>query len=122
MIWYAPGVTMPGTRSGRAVSLLDVYPTLIELARLPEKSELDGISLVPLMKDPASDLSREVVITTDESGRAHSVRSDRWRYIRNPDGGEELYDHESDPEEWSNLAELGEHRTTKSSLAQKLDR
>ena len=122
LIWYAPRVTKPGTRSDQPVSLLDVYPTLVELARLPGKSGLDGISLVPLMKDPASNLSREAVITTDESGRAQSVRSDRWRYIRNPDGGEELYDHESDPEEWSNLAELDEYRAIKDSLAQKLDR
>ena len=34
----------------------------------------------------------------------HAIRSDRWRYIRYADGSEELYDHEADPNEWSNLA------------------
>ena len=34
----------------------------------------------------------------------HAVRSDRWRYIRYADGSEELYDHDTDPNEWINLA------------------
>jgi hypothetical protein len=32
------------------------------------------------------------------------VRSEDWRYIRYADGSEELYDHRTDPNEWTNLA------------------
>jgi arylsulfatase A-like enzyme len=39
----------------------------------------------------------------------HAVRSTRWRYIRYADGTEELYDHERDPHEWTNLAQEPEH-------------
>ena len=46
LIVVAPGVTHPGTRSDRTVSLLDLYPTLIELCGLPQKTGLEGESLV----------------------------------------------------------------------------
>ncbi len=34
----------------------------------------------------------------------HAIRDQRWRYIRYADGTEELYDHQNDPNEWTNLA------------------
>ena len=40
----------------------------------------------------------------------HAIRTDRWRYIRYNNGGEELYDHDSDPNEWKNLASNAEYR------------
>ena len=48
----------------------------------------------------------------------HSIRSERWRYIRYRDGTEELYDHERDPLEWTNLAEDGSYKSIKRELAQ----
>ncbi|MDX2153762.1 MAG: DUF4976 domain-containing protein, partial [Bryobacteraceae bacterium] len=72
-------------------------------------------SLVPLLKDPAAP-RREPALTT--YGRAnHSIRTERWRYIRYRDGGEELYDHSSDPNEWTNLASRPEQATVKTELA-----
>lgn len=97
-----PSGTRPGSHSGRTVSLLDLYPTLVELAGLPQKTGLDGRSLVPLLTDPSAPWDRPVV-TTYQYGE-YSVRDERWRYIRYIDGTEELYDHEADPEEWTNLA------------------
>ena len=47
----------------------------------------------------------------------HAVRSERWRYIRYSDGTEELYDHESDPMEWTNLAADPKHAQTKKELS-----
>ncbi len=102
LIIVAPGVTQPGSRSTRPVSLLDLYPTLIELAGLPRKDDLDGLSLVPLLKDPAQERARPAVMTYGRGN--HAVRSERWRYIRYADGSEELYDEEADPNEWRNLA------------------
>lgn len=98
----APGVTKPGTRCERTVNLLDLYPTLTELCGLPKKDGLDAVSMVPLLKDPGAAWDRPAVTTHGRNN--HAVRTERWRYIRYADGGEELYDHDADPLEWKNLA------------------
>jgi arylsulfatase A-like enzyme len=100
-IIVAPGVTRPGSRCDRPVGLVDIYPTLLELAGLPPKDGLDGKSLVPLLKKPQQ--KWKPAIMTQGKGN-HAIRSDRWRYIRYNDGSEELYDHDKDPYEWTNLA------------------
>ena len=94
--------TPAGVRSGRTVSLLDLYPTLVELAGLPEEEDLDGRSLVPLLRDPDAAWDRPV-LSTYQFGE-YSIRDERFHYIRYIDGSEELYDLEADPEEWNNLA------------------
>jgi len=99
----APGVTTAGTKCSRPVSLIDIYPTLIELCGLTTKGELDGTSLAPLLKEPSATWNRPAVITRGRGN--HAVRTDRWRYIRYRDGGEELYDHKNDTNEWTNLAQ-----------------
>jgi arylsulfatase A-like enzyme len=98
----APGVTERGGRCSRTVSLLDLYPTLIELCGLPENEKLEGRSLVPLLRDPKAMWDRPAITTYGMNN--HAVRSERWRYIRYEDGTEELYDHESDRLEWHNPA------------------
>ena len=99
-IIVAPGVTKPGSVCARPVGLIDIYPTLVELAGLPP-AQVDGRSLVPLLKDP----SRQWFPALMTMGKGnHAVRSDRWRYIRYRDGSQELYDHSKDPWEWTNLA------------------
>ena len=103
LIVVAPGITQPGSRSDVPVSLLDLYPTLTELAGLPTPGHLEGVSLLPLIEDPAASLERRAVVTTYEY-RNHAVSSDRYRYIVYSDGSEELYDLESDPHEWRNRA------------------
>ena len=100
-IIVAPGITKPGSRCNRPVSLLDIYPTLVELAQLEPKKDLDGKSLVLLLNDPTQ--KWHPALMTMGRGN-HAVRSDRWRYIRYRDGSEELYDHSKDPWEWTNLA------------------
>jgi len=89
------------------VSLIDLYPTLLDLCGLPSREDLDGKSLVPLLQDPGMKWARPV-LTTHGRGN-HAVRSGRWRYIRYHDGGEELYDHKVDPHEWQNLATSSEY-------------
>ena len=97
-----PGGTPAGARSGRTVSLLDLYPTLVELGGLPNGEGLDGRSLVPLLRDPDAAWDRPV-ISTYQFGE-YAIRDERFRYISYIDGSEELYDLEADPEEWNNLA------------------
>ena len=109
----------PGTRCKSAVSLLDLYPTLIELSGLglPPQS-LEGRSLAKRLAKPDAKTDR-VAITTQGQGN-HAVRSSRYRYIRYADGSEELYDHQTDPHEWNNLAANLGLAKVKSRLAKRL--
>ena len=102
LIIIAPTVTKPGTVCERPVELVDLYRTLAELCELEAPEKTDGESLVALLKEPETPWPH-AAITTNGRGN-HSVRTERWRYIRYADGSEELYDHESDPNEWTNLA------------------
>lgn len=90
------------------VSLIDIYPTLIELCGLPERQELDGKSLVPLMQNPDANWDKPVLTTYGKGN--HAIRTERWRYIHYFDGTDELYDHQKDPEEWRNLANMPKYR------------
>ena len=92
----------------KPVSLVDLYPTLLDLCGLPSRDGLDGKSLVPLLKSPEMEWERPVLMTFGYEN--HAIRTDRWRYIRYNDGGEELYDHDSDLNEWKNLASNAEYR------------
>jgi arylsulfatase A-like enzyme len=111
-----PGITRPGGRCRRPVSLLDLYPTLIDVCGLAPRPELEGRSLIAQLKDPAA--PREAPALTTYLRGNHSVRDERWRYIRYRDGGEELYDHDNDPQEWTNLAAKPELQELKARLAQ----
>jgi arylsulfatase A-like enzyme len=107
---YAPGLTpSSGGVCTRPVSLVDLYPTLVELCGLPPREGLDGHSLVPLLKSPSAAWAYPA-ITTYQRGN-HAVRSEQWRYIRYHDGTEELYNMMKDPNEWHNLARDPEYQT-----------
>lgn len=112
----AQGVTRPGSRATRPVDMTALFPTLNELCSLPAVEGLDGVSIVPLLRDPQAAWDHPA-ITTHGRGN-HAVRTDRWRYIRYADGGgEELYDHEADPHEWTNLAGRLEFANVQAELA-----
>jgi len=73
------------------------------------------VSLRPLLGDPNAKWDRPALTT---HGRLnHTVRSEKWRYIRYSDGGEELYDREKDPLEWTNLAAKPQLAKVKAELA-----
>jgi arylsulfatase A-like enzyme len=118
LIIAAPGVTQAGGTCRRPVSLLDLYPTLVSLCGLTERTELEGNDLSSLLVNPDSKWSNAAV-TTWQPGN-HSVRTEDWRYIRYQTGEEELYDHRADPNEWHNLAAKPEFATRKLQLAEHL--
>ena len=110
----APGVTGRASKCDRPVGLIDLFPTLVDLCGLPKHSELDGQSLLPLLRDPAQPWERPVLTTCGRGN--HALRTDRWRYIRYSDGGEELYDHHRDRREWKNLANQSQFAAVKKEL------
>ena len=101
LIVAAPGFEN-GQRTNRPAQLLDIFPTLLELADLPADDSQEGHSLVSLMKDPQAEWPH-IALSAFGKGN-YAVRSEHFRYIRYLDGSEELYDHRADPHEWTNLA------------------
>ncbi len=100
-------ISVPGMKpqvSNTPVSLLDIYPTLVSLCGLPKPPThaLDGVDLSGILSGATSDRGRPVLSTYGQG--CHSIRDNRFRYTRLRDGSEELYDHEHDPHEWTNLA------------------
>ena len=102
----------------RPVGLIDLYPTLVDLCDLPARDDLDGQSLLPLLENPEREWTRPVVMTYGHQN--HAVQAERWRYIQYRDGTSELYDHTSDPNEWTNLATRQEYRDIIRGLQQAL--
>ena len=101
LIFAGPGVK-GGQRCLQTAELLDMYPTLIDLCGLPKNDKLEGLSLMPQLKNALTKRERPA-ITSHNQGN-HAVRSERYRYIHYADGSEEFYDMNSDPDEWKNLA------------------
>ena len=102
LVVRGPGVA-PGGVCDRPVSLVDLYPTLLDIAGLPARAELDGASLRNLLQNPEAEPKRHAVVTYPRGNDA--VRQGKWLYIRYRDGGEELYDRQADPDEVENLAD-----------------
>lgn len=120
LIFVVPGLTQPGRRCPRPVNLVDIYPTLVDLCHLTPRAELEGTSLRPLLQDPSARWSQPSITTFGRNN--HAVRGGRYRYIRYADGSEELYDHQTDPNEWTNLAQSAKLADVKRRLAQWLPR
>ena len=98
-------ITGPGIKLGicrEPVELLDLYPTLAERCRLDAPAGQEGLDLSPQLTDVTTARTHPA-ITTHNRGN-HAVRSLRWRYIRYADGTQELYDHQADPNKWTNVA------------------
>ena len=118
LIWVVPGMTQPGGMCDAPVDFMGIYPTLTGLCGLPRPESVEGHDLRPLLADPKAPWTNVAITTFGRSN--HAIRSDRWRYIRYADGSEELYDHASDPYEWTNLAGRPEHQGVKTELQKRL--
>jgi uncharacterized sulfatase len=112
LIIAAPGAKARGAGSQAIVELIDLYPTLADLAGLKPPDGIQGSSLRPLLDDPDKSWNRPAFTQTQRGKRdgewvfGRSVRTDRWRYTEWDSGkaGTELYDHDNDPHEYTNLA------------------
>ena len=137
LIIRAPGIAKVESVSTQPVSLIDIYPTLIDLCSLDSETvknekghPLDGHSLKPLLENPQSGnwSGPDAALTAlykwrmkyDPSQESYSLRAKDWRYIRYENGQEELYRTKEDPHEWTNLAGDSAHARTLTSFRKAL--
>ncbi len=136
MIIRAPGVSQAGAKTRQPVSLIDLYPTLVDLCNLEGETRknsqgapLDGFSMRPLLENPNAGEwdGPEGALTMRFAGPKNNkktnqqhwaYRTERYRYILYNDGNEELYDHHNDPHEWRNLAENPAYSSLKTEYRQ----
>ncbi len=136
MLIVAPGVSAPGGVASAPVSQVDLFPTLAELCGITPPTNLQGQSLVPMLKD-TTHAGRGWALTQVTRGGGgggqrknagtaaesrffgYSLRTPRWRYTEWDEGkkGRELYDHDTDPLEQTNLSEIIDHKTTVDELS-----
>ena len=123
LIVAAPGKAGNGRRTGALSELVDLYPTLADLAGLPAPAYLDGVSLAPVLADPARTV-KDAAFTQVRRGElnGYSVRTERWRYSAWDEGrqGELFYDMAADPGETTNLASDPQWARTVAELRQRL--
>jgi len=121
-IWAGPGITR-GANVDTTVSLIDIYPTLVELCNLPVRVDrrFDGISLVPTLQNPSVAEDRDVFLPHADRGD-YAVINSNWRYIRYDEGTEELYNVREDPHEWTNLADDRKYEPIKQTMKQSAPR
>jgi len=101
-IQQAPFGIRLNRKSQKPVSLIDIFPTLVQMSGLPKLAQLEGESLLPLLKDVKAP-SRGHARTIFGRGN-YAITTEKWKYIRYFDGSNELYDVKNDPHEWHNLA------------------
>jgi arylsulfatase A-like enzyme len=120
MMIRAPGMKASGARTAALVETVDIYPTLIDLAGLSEPHVLEGTSMRPLLNKPQQMWKQAVFAqyprhVKKQSLMGETVRSQRYRYtawVEEVSGrivAQELYDHEMDPIESSNVAKNNDY-------------
>jgi arylsulfatase A-like enzyme len=133
LIFSSP--TIPGFQKTDApVEFVDIFPTLCDLVGVPVPEHLDGVSLVPLMRNPASSV-KEVAVSQWPAGQStgYALRDKRYRYVEwlergdstlgydeNAVVGRELYDYENDPMETVNVADHPEYRSIAKKMNQQM--
>jgi len=109
-------ISVPNYKSGRSesiVELVDLFPTLSELAGLEVPDGLHGKSLLPILRDHKAMVKNGAL----SFAKGHSWRTDKMAYMRYNDGSEELYDMETDPNQFANLAKDPRHADDLKDLA-----
>lgn len=126
LIIAAPGMSKPGSVAETPVGLIDLYPTLADLCGVETPDNLQGQSLAAVLKDPTEKGRGYTISQVRRRGKpqpfGYTIRTPRWRYTEWGEGkqGRELYDHENDPLEITNLAEVAEHAELIADLSSKL--
>ena len=142
LIMRLPKMTTGGRVCNQPVSLIDLYPTLDQACGLPSpKQTLDGFSLLPLIEDPSKghwagpdaaligwmgkasgEQRKSPYMKADAQNQNFAIVTNHCRYIRAYTAEEELYDHTTDPNEWTNLAAKPEFQTLLGEMRSRLEK
>jgi arylsulfatase A-like enzyme len=100
-----------GAVSSRLVEFVDIYPTLAELCGLPAPAGVEGLSFAPLLDNPNQPWKKAAFTTLARRNlMGRSVRTERYRYTEwGDEKTAELYDHQTDPREYTNLVNDPKH-------------
>ncbi|MDG2387977.1 MAG: sulfatase [Planctomycetaceae bacterium] len=134
MIISRPGMKAAGKTAAHVAEMIDLYPTLTELAGLSTPKHVMGVSLVPVLKNPLQSVRDAAFTVTVSRGpefrqkykvkaKGYTLRTDRYRYTEWGEYGKygrELYDYENDPEEFTNLSDSQKHESIVTQLSQQL--
>jgi len=128
LIISVPGQTHQNVNTDALVELVDIYPTLCDACQLPIPTELEGISMVPVIEDPkqawkTAVFSQLTRISNNTPVHGYTMRTRQYRYTEwgnNVQYGRELYDYHADPNETINIANLPENRELVEQLSEKL--
>ena len=120
LIIAGPGVTAAGERTQSLAEMVDFYPTLVELCGLQAPEFLSGVSLAPILKDPAVTVRNSAMTQLKNN---YTIRTATHRYTEwgeEGSDGVELYDHRTDPQELVNVANSPDHAETVAKLSKVL--
>ena len=140
LIISAPGLGKGGAKTSAISELIDIFPTLTDLSGLPSPPQLEGTSLVPVLKDARATVKTAALTQHPRPAlywgggpqslpqvMGYALKTDRWSYHEWRDFktghivGQELYDEQTDPLETVNLAGTFEAATQIPALAEQLD-
>ena len=117
-------ISVPGQQPSQTdalTELVDIYPTLCEACELRVPSELEGLSLMPVIEQPTRPWKTAAFSQRGTTG--WSMRTRQYRYTEwgpNGKGGRELYDYDADPDETVNIVDLPENAELVSHLSERL--
>ena len=115
----------PGIKAGTSTSfaeLVDLFPTLVDLVGGKVPANIQGKSLVPVLRNPQVQV-RDEAFSISQDGNSYLIRTERWAYIQYDEdakAGMELYDMYQDSKQYTNLANLSEYREVVSEMKEKL--
>ena len=123
LIVRIPGQEQIGVKTDALVELVDIYPTLCDACQLPIPEQLEGLSMVPVMREPTTPWKSAAFSKTGKEYGKQSIRTQRYRYsefVKSVLPRRELYDHNTDPDEKVNIANLPENSELVSHLSERL--
>ena len=118
-----PAQPFLGVKTDALVELVDIYPTLCDLCQLPILSQLEGISMVPVLEQPTRPWKTAAFSEIGREYGKRSIRTKRYRYTERKIGssfGKVLYDYDVDPDETVNIAALPENAELVAGLSERL--
>ena len=120
-------ISVPGQQpcqTDALVELVDIFPTMCDVCDIPTPTELEGVSLMPVIDDPTQPVKSAAFSHLRRSGaKSSSMRTHRYRYTEwGRDGrfGRELYDYQTDPHETINVVDIPENAQLVDELSQRL--